>query len=99
MARHLVAGSHGGGGGVLADRGGGGGAAAAAGEGGVAGVAGGGGVDRLPPPGPAPDPPGHALLRPAPVLRRLPLPAHLRARGLGAVAGGGLHAAPLRDPS
>lgn len=98
MVRQLVAGGHGGGGGVLADRGGGG-AAAAAGESGVAGVADGGGVDRLPPPGPAPDPPGHPLLRPAPVLRRLPLPPPLRARGLRAVAGGSLHAAPLRDPS
>lgn len=95
--RQLVARGHGGGGGVLADRGGGG-AAAAAGEGGVAGVADGGGVDRLPPAGPAADPSGHPVLRPAPVLRRLPLPPPLRARGLRAIAGGGLHAAALRDP-
>lgn len=98
MARQPLAGVHGSGGGVLADRGGGG-AAATAGEGGDPGMADGGGLDRLPPPGPAPDPPGHALLRPAPLLRRLPLPPPLRDGGLRPVAGGGLHAAPLRDPS
>uniref|UniRef100_A0A453FV74 FCP1 homology domain-containing protein n=3 Tax=Aegilops tauschii subsp. strangulata TaxID=200361 RepID=A0A453FV74_AEGTS len=89
----------GGRGGLLADRGGGG-AAPAAREGGDAGVAGGRRLDRLPPPGPAPDPPRHALLRPAPLLRRLPLPAPIirLGRPRPAVAGGGLHAAPLRDP-
>jgi hypothetical protein len=61
-------------------------------------VASGGRVDRLLPPSPASDPPGHALLRTAPLLRWFPLSAPLRTCGLGAVAGGGLHAAPLRDP-
>lgn len=97
MARQLVPGVYGGGRSVLADRGGGG--AAAAGEGGVAGVADGGRVDRLPCSGSAPDPSRHAVLRPALILRRRPLPAPLRAHSLEPVAGGGLHAAPLRDPS